>query len=402
MSCLPWGALTDFLSLRDVLTLRLVSREWNQSLNEGASMEWCRANLSTILKGRNSFLFESSNGSLDSSWQIGATQNNMQDLLLSKHPKATTCLGQLLKVLRVIQSLPQAIVVADSDKYGRQCWPVQYDKTSNTSQIVEWGSCQGVNYLRPQNRAPSENPRITSGKSTANQDGCASTNTNIIPPTCIPNLPSDLICPKCHINGARTLVLSEFSYRAQEDFPRSRLAHANLVWNPHLDNTHTMMDPDCDISSSPSKRVKKDSSTCPTLAPFPPRYVETALPTRSEPIPLQRDAKFCISIHCTACREFAIWAPASVCRHVDYVCHERGRQIQSDNTTLCGALVRTKCSLPDCNQAIACPYCAHQVWHEPYTADGEQRQVRHVSHCDVCRETYCSDHAWVSTVCHHW
>lgn len=224
-----------------------------------------------------------------------------------------------------------------------------------------------------------------------------------IPPTFIPNLPADLICPKCCTTESRTLVLSDFSYKAHENFPSHRLAHVDLMWNPHLDNTHKQKDTDCEgISSRPSKRPKNGTNTSQSPLQFPPRYAETALTIRSEPIPLKTDAKFCISIHCSACREFAIWAPASVCRHVDYVCHERGRQLQADNTTLGGALVRTKCSLPDCNQAIACPYCAHQIWHEPYSSSGGQRQVRHVSHCDVCRETYCADHAWVSTVCHHW
>ena len=373
-------------------------------------MEWCRANLSTMLKAQNTFLFESSNGTLDAAWQIGATQHNFQELLLTKQSSSSTCFDQFLAVLRVLRCLPQAVVVAYSDSYGRHCRPIQYNKDLNRSQIVEWGPCQQVNDSSceslqkcPPNQAQDENSWISRDEWTALQDRYAAMKTNCIHPSFIINLPADLICPKCCTKDSPTLVLSEFSYRAHENSPSHRLAHVNLVWNPHLDNVHAQKVSACEDNPLPSsKRPKNDTSTNTSTVPFPPRYAEAGLPLRSEPTPLKNDAKFCICIYCTACREFAIWAPASVCRHVDYVCHERGRQLQSENTTLGGALVRTKCSLPACNQATACPHCAHQTWHAPYSSVGGHSQVRHVSHCDVCRETYCSEHAWVSTVCHHW
>ncbi len=417
MQGLPWGALTEFMGFHDVLNLRLVCREWNLGLTEGVSVEWCRSNISAILKKQNSFAFEASSGNLQTSWQIGATQENLNDLLLlqggqdnmnPKNPSVRSCFDQLVKILRVVQNLPKSIVVAFSSDYGRHCRPVQYDKHSNTSKMRPWDACKRhdcrtckIPVIGKPKFAKKDDSVI--GEWAILQGRHGPINMTDYLPICIPNLPADMICPNCHIHDHRTLVLSEFSYRATHPFPSHRPAHAHLVWTPNVDNTTSNGQENQEEGESRSaKRSKTEGSRRISESQFPPRYAEMALPMQSEPIPLPMDAKFCIAIHCTACEEFAIWAPASVCRHSDFVCHERGREIRSDNMTIGGALVRTQCSLPDCNQAIACPHCAHQVWHEPYSSYGGERQVRRVSHCDTCRETYCSEHAWVSTVCHHW
>jgi len=155
-------------------------------------------------------------------------------------------------------------------------------------------------------------------------------------------------------------------------------------------------DDNCKNDIDEKKQVKDEA-----LHSFPPMVEDMAIPIRSHPISLQRDTKFVISIHCTKCREFGIFAPAGVCWNQSFCCAERGRTI--GDKTIGGVLVRQKCSSPECNSPVSCPQCAHSRIHEGYQDNnGESSPVIRVSHCDNCRLTFCDEDAWLSNICHHW
>ena len=189
----------------------------------------------------------------------------------------------------------------------------------------------------------------------------------------------------------------------------------------------------------------------------PPLYCDMAIPHRASPLPYKRDNKHALSIHCSSCNEFGILAPASVCWDQSFPCHQRGlylsdqqqqdgsaekakdesrpkttpksalqinengfdesiddgSQHQIDPTMIGGILVRTRCSAAGCERPILCGQCHHAIWHEPYGNGGTNWMgvsqsnlasptIRHSSHCPSCRETYCHEHAWLCTICHHW
>ena len=201
---------------------------------------------------------------------------------------------------------------------------------------------------------------------------------------------------------------------------------------------------------------KPDFAQLPTFPP--PMYCDMAIPCRTTPIPYKPDNKHAISLHCTSCNEFGILAPASICWDPNFPCHQRGmyltdrqqddqdpvedndghqasmkalatdpsindddgkndgsrfRRIDPTPTMVGGMIVRTRCSTAGCNRPTLCWQCHHSIWHHPYDDGGTNWMnysqanlgsptVRHSSHCPSCRETYCHEHAWLCTICHHW
>ena len=190
-----------------------------------------------------------------------------------------------------------------------------------------------------------------------------------------------------------------------------------------------------------------DFAQLPTFPP--PTYCDMAMPCRTTPIPYKPDNKHAISLHCTSCNEFGILAPASICWDPNFPCHQRGmyltdrqheeqgqlvlvdghqastaslaaapsvighHQETKDPTMVGGMLVRTRCSTAGCDRPTLCWQCHHSIWHHPYDDGGTNWMnfsqanlgsptVRHSSHCPSCRETYCHEHAWLCTICHHW
>jgi hypothetical protein len=452
---LPWGVIAEYCSFGQVLQTRLVCRPWCEAIGEGLSLSFCVRHLSRCLTERNVYLLSdldsNSNNNNNNGWKDSATQSNhatLTTVLQQKQQSTTgptdsdsTFLDQLLRVFRVAQHLPQQVAVAFNGKYGRHCLPLAWDAELQTSGIQSYPSC-----CRRKQKCPTcrlKLTRLIQDQTTAAAQGSTSISIDdhlelrnkrgpidlrCYAPKCIPNLPPDLTCPLCRTTDQRTLVLSEFSYKSEPGAATDRPSHVFLTWTPQMEEDNDNDDDDDDGSSrsgdddghrqeagtgtgrvSPAHKRQKTgpSSNTTTTArphPFPPMYDEMAIPVRNEPIRLKSDCKHAISLHCSKCRNFGIFAPAGVCWNRGFVCHERGRHLEEDphGTLLGGVLVRTKCSLPDCHRPVSCLHCAHHPWHRRYEQFyGTTLPIRHTSHCNECEQTYCDEHASVSTVCRH-
>ena len=263
------------------------------------------------------------------------------------------------------------------------------------------------------------------------------------------NLPPDVTCPMCRVTDRRTLILASGSYQSDSG-ARTPTQHLS-TFTPILDvqeeeeeeavGALVRSDPEEDHPSSdeddsddppaPEARtasrverkqqqeslpqrdlkrrrtdvVKEDSSLS-----FPPRYNDPGIPMRQRPIPYDADGKHFLSIHCSHCEQFAILTPVTTCWNANFPCHLVGSQIPNDKygTIVGGMLVRSQCSASDCTQATLCRACQSTHLHLPYGSNAnddtisEQEKVTLSSHCPTCQESYCTDHAWHSTVCHHW
>jgi hypothetical protein len=410
LTLLPWGVVTDFLEVKDVLNGRAVCIGWKLGIEEGLSMDWCERHLSLALKHRNCVLIPPTGISvLDASWNKGATQEKLRSLFvqnrLQKHDITTNMVEtnhwkQFLLSSRVVRSIPQSLTVAFSNEDGRFCISTEQNNTMKCQPMI-CSDCP----LRPNTIKDYRRTRETS---TSNDSMLNERYHEIDGSLNLAKCPErSFVCPNCHTK--ESLVLGDFSYKSTPDYSTLRLLHDILTFTPCQEVSYSTAvsenEPiDLNIIASSRRVPKKLKLSVESEVPFPPRYVEMALPTREEPIPMPKDAKFGISIHCTHCRDFAILAPAAVCWHSDFVCHKRGQVTYQDGKeiTLGGVLVRSKCSAPNCQKATSCPDCSHRVWHDPYTRTGGSSHVRRSSHCVTCKETYCSEHAWLSTTCHHW
>jgi hypothetical protein len=227
-------------------------------------------------------------------------------------------------------------------------------------------------------------------------------------PKCVPNLPADVCCPVCRTTDERTLVLGESSYRATSaTSPQNQVP---LTWAPNREQAHfkstkrsTVIDDPSDEGTSrdreqpSSKRHKSADRT------FPPQFNDMAIPTRDQPLFAKPDSRHAISIHCSKCYSFALVSPAAPCWNIEYCCYERGRHIE-DGTILRGVFNRATCCIEDCFLPVPCHHCSHSNFHDSYVGeDGEsQRLLRQAATCDSCCKTYCAEHAWIATACHHW
>ena len=414
LTLLPWGVVTDFLELKDVLSVRAVCIGWKLGIEDGLSIDWCERHLSLALKRRNCVLVPPTGISvLDISWNKEATQEKLRSLFiqhrLHKHEITTNMVetnhwNQFLLCSKVMKCIPQSLTVAFSKEHGRFCIPAEQNNSVKCQPMI-CSSCSVPPSTTKDFRS------CTRSDSTLNERyGVKDRSQKLTKCHHSSLIPGGIVCPNCRTE--KSLVLGDFSYKSTPDYSTLRLLHDILTFTPCQEASYSTsvsensenVSFDTNVITSTRRLPKKPRLNIESEVPFPPRYVEMALPTREEPIPMPKDAKFGISIHCTNCRDFAIMAPAAVCWHSDFVCQKRGQvtYIDGKEITLGGVLVRSKCSAPNCQKATSCPDCSHRVWHDPYTRTGGTSQVRRSSHCVTCEETYCSEHAWLSTTCHHW
>lgn len=182
-------------------------------------------------------------------------------------------------------------------------------------------------------------------------------------PKCVPNLPPDLVCPRCRMQNERTLYLTQSSYQSRS-FDRSEM---NLT----------------PFSSSPSQ--------------FPSQYgPEISIPfLRPEPL---EDQKFFVSIHCMYCNLIML-SPCAPCRHENYVCDSLGpggaRQLGGYYY-----FVRHVCSY--CRRPAYCHECQRTRLHERRPlGDRQEGPFIFQNACPTCKLQLCVDHAWVTSCCHH-
>jgi len=205
--------------------------------------------------------------------------------------------------------------------------------------------------------------------------------------SCVQNLPADLYCPVCQIQTEMTLMLSEISYQSLEAAPRHQDVQLTFTPRPQQDWP---------------KEAWQECLFPPNSFP-PPPYRDVSIPFRQFPLRHEPDAKHCLSIHCNHCHQFGLLAPVNVCSHDQFHCHNTGRIVRQQRNfpaSLCGAVfVRQQCSQPNCHKATFCNDCSRSLNHRNY--DNENNTALK-SRCDNCNLVLCKEHAWLSTVCHHW
>lgn len=354
MISLPWEMILGFCTLDEILSVRSVSKDLSAVVTSAISSDYCSHFLQEYLKKQNVYYIPHLRH-----WKTSATQDELQGIF-SKEESKDLYLKRLLGVLRVIKYLPMSTVVAFDANLGRHCLPVRWNATTNNSEVVTFASPSQRNAGRascpPRKGEPLTSPK-TPTNNIYNHLELQSENGHPIDlqsysSTCVPSMPDDLICPACREAEYRTLVLSEFSYRCEPGSVDERPNRVQLSWTPLIEG--------CIGNIKKKRRVEiEDSSNS-----FPPMMEDMAIPIRSHPLPLQRDCKFAISIHCTKCKEFGVFGPAAVCWSQSFCCAERGRTI--GEKTLGGVLVRQRCSCAQCYRPVSCPQCAHTRMHEGY------------------------------------
>jgi len=155
--------------------------------------------------------------------------------------------------------------------------------------------------------------------------------------SCVPNLPSHLVCPRCRVRDRRTLLLSEFSYRSEPGTDRADPRVAPLTFTPAELLEDDDLDSEADDNEedgaeiehggSPARcrKRKREAASSPS-EPFPPRqYFDAFIPREEDPAepeefipPPPSDCKWAVSIHCVSCRDFGVIAPARLERLPTY------------------------------------------------------------------------------------
>jgi hypothetical protein len=421
---LRWSIISEYCTFQESLSLRLVCRSWSSSLGEALSFAMCSNFLSNYLRQENMFVV-----ALDlEEWKgpLATTRENVTKLL-KKSASTTTAFENLLRVMKIMQQFPEQVAVAFSPSYGRHCIPIDWDAGKRNSVLKYHAPCQRESCPSCQLPIPNKDKGSSANTSESESeiDNHLELRNSVGPldltcyvPKCIPNLPSDLCCPVCRTTNERTLVLSDCSYRSTS--VASSQDRVSLTWAPCREQDHfesntrsaDVENPNNDKATSrrekeeqPSpKRQKSDSAAIVRQdRTFPPRYDDMAVPTRNEPLLSKPDSRHALSMHCSKCHSFAIISPAAPCWNNEYCCHERGRHLE-DGTILGGVFNRATCCIDECFLPVPCHYCSHSNFHDSYVGeDGEsQRLLRRAAACDACCKTYCAEHSWIATACHHW
>jgi hypothetical protein len=252
----------------------------------------------------------------------------------------------LLRCLRVIQHLPQQLTVAYSGKYGRHCWGL----APGGSSVVRHADCHRKTEGRggcatcrtrietvpmataqeaaadfpnaPNNLTIDQTLCIPVGapKHSSHKGSPSSPSENDAPKRrvrldryhnkCIPNVPSDLVCPCCLVSDRRTLVLTEMSYRTEPGTERISPSNRSLTFTPAA----AAAPGEEDAQGDKKKRRRLDegyetgSESAPPGDPFPPMYRESFFYNHFEEPAM--DVKHAISLHCAGCGTFGVLSPA--------------------------------------------------------------------------------------------
>jgi hypothetical protein len=400
---LPWGFISEFLTLPELLVTRQVSHAVADAVHD-VSPQKCGALLEQALRRRNIHLLPYR------SWDRPIQdQPSVTDMLIRDVDEHTASLDGMLRCFRVLKHLPQQVAVAFSGKYGRHCVPMEWDSTREQTQLRLYEPCSRRRCRTCRLRVPvCDDPKaeINAHIQIENKHGERMDMTRFYC-TCVPNLPRDLICPSCRRNDERTLVLSAVSYRSSA----SASGRTLLTYTPYPkeDDTEEEENSDNDgqgleTATRKKQKLKKESVSF----SFPDMRDDVALPTRWEPLNRSNDAKHGIAIHCVSCEQFGVATPAGPCMDARFPCHDRKRTVMVGKhaSTLGGVFVRTKCSNRDCNHPVACEACSHRVTHPAYererAATRSEAAVEYKNRCQTCDLTYCSTCSWLATVCHHW
>lgn len=406
---ISWECVAEFLTLQDMLASRVVCKDWNRSLEESLSPRQCAAWLSQRLLRENLYL----TGDLRL-WKDASNSNSKDSIdamaRVLAHDSASP-IRTLLDTLRVVKVFPSQAAVAFSAPYGRHCIPLHWDDVIEGALPTEYDTCQrgeqscaacrlvGRIPRRTRFRAPTEDCiddfyDILRAESDSTRPTCTNDYVELkrYYPSCTPNLPPDLICPVCRISTERTLQLTEISYVSTEE---------SSGWN----EVQLSLTPVRDTVPQTTRQRQNDSWRDQLYAAdsFPPApYRDVSIPI-DHPPPRASNSKHCLAIHCDHCRQFGVLAPVAVCGQGQFHCQDRLRYVDfGKDRSLTGAVfVRQQCSHPDCNRPTLCHRCCRSNVHRNDDTTNGVTTTMH-SHCETCQLTFCTEHHWQSTVCHHW
>ena len=397
VSLLPWGFISEFLTLSEMLVTRQVSHVVADAVHD-VSPHKCGSLLEDALRTRNIHLLPYQ--SWDRSTQ---DRSRVTDMLVRDIDEHTSSLDGMLRCFRVLKYLPKQVAVAFSGKYGRHCVPMEWEPIAQQTQPRLYEACGRRRCRTCRLRIPvcvDSQAEINGYIGIENKHGERMDMTHFYN-TCVPNLPPDLICPSCRRNDHRTLVLSTVSYRS------SALATGRtlLTYTPHPKDDDTEENSDSDSRQEGTPKRKKQKMKNPASFAFPYMYDDVALPTRWEPVKRADDAKYGIAIHCVSCEQFGVVAPADICMDIRFPCHDRKRNVMVGKyvSTVGGIFVRTKCSKQDCNHPVSCEACSRCVTYPAYERENPSLETTYFyrNRCQSCGLTYCNACSWLATICHH-
>jgi hypothetical protein len=414
---ISWEWVAEFLTLQDMLSSRAVCKEWKQSLEETLSPRQCGIWLSRRLLRENLYLTD--NLGL---WKDASNESiEMMARVLTHDNNSILPVRALIDTLRVVKVFPSQAAVAFSAPYGRHCIPLHWDDNIETVVPTEYEAChRGGEQACAACRLVNRIPRRTNCHNEPTDDciddfydilrggtAAGATSNEYVElkkyyPSCTPNLPPDLTCPVCRVSAERTLQLTEVSYASTEE--SSSWNTVKLSLTPVRDNTDT--NANANATQARITRQRRNDSWRDQLYAanaFPPApYRDVNIPIDHPP---QRaaNAKHCLAIHCDHCRQFGILAPVAVCGQGQFRCEDRLRYLNfgTDRSLTGSVFVRQLCSHPNCDRPTFCHRCCRtNVHRNDDTTNGLTTTMQ--SHCDTCQITFCTEHHWQSTCCHHW
>jgi hypothetical protein len=407
----PWELVAEFCPLNEILDLRLVSHLMADCMSE-LSPFTCAA------------LLEQHSADLDEGLAFVSQtwKKPFQDYGVAWFAKSRgDVLETLLGILRVVQCLPKEMAVAYSGKHGRHAIPLQWNRDSRSLEAIPHDECHRKNCPTCRMRIPHDDNRADSEVYQYINIRYKKHRFDLTTfyPKCMPNLPPTLCCPLCRTRTERTLVLSMLSYQS------AGVGSTSLSFTPHnSDDFSEAEGEDSDDEEEPveaaavneiedersakRQRTKDDAQPEDEYFALPPPFHDVALPHRNDVIRAD-NTKVAMTIHCTACRDFGVVAPATRCTHDDFSCHHQVESMDfatGTKSTVGAILVRNKCS-NRCSNATLCRSCCRRSKHRPYTIDlnpndlVQQKYWCKRCHPDFENGIYCNDCAWLTTVCHH-
>jgi hypothetical protein len=368
----PWDVVSSYLSLREVLSLRLASSQVAMVLSDNLGYEQCSDYLHVELMRRNVYVFndarnwrharrapavhcnDESNNPCLLSWLARASHSSSEEAMTnssgaSGRPASRLdspfCL--LLRCLRVTGHLPRQLVVAFSGKYGRHCWGLS-PRNGAPSVVVRHSDChrrtagrrcvtcrtqiETVPMTTTQHASadPSESQAlpftidltlcIPVGAPKRDRHTSTDQTHGLVPKRvrldkyhtkCIPNVPSDLVCPCCVVTDRRTLVLTEMSYKTEAGTERISPSTRSLTFTPAAPEVNG----EEGARGDKKKRLRLDEEGCesgsessPEL--FPPMHGESFFYNLF--VDPAMDVKHAISLHCDGCGKFGVLSPADL------------------------------------------------------------------------------------------
>ena len=265
--------IASFLTLREILVCRLTCVEGLNQLHASLTVVDCADLLSSVLQSHRVMVM----GNVTKWRDAGNDAFDVLQCLQQLDTSSTNPLNTLLRTMRALSHIPSQLAACYSGKYGRFCAPCQTQ--SGSMQMEAFSKCSRGK-LKCSTCALKIPPRVTCGQE-ENDDrreeqtneyseggeeeksadelshneildiysvlsiksrhknrsqGIYSIDLENFYCKCVPNIPSDLICPICRENTQRTLLLSAFSYQSDLSASREQPGHMSISFTPLLES----------------------------------------------------------------------------------------------------------------------------------------------------------------------